>query len=311
MSSRGEAGRWLLCYPKAWRERYGQELTELIAATSGPGPLPWRVRVDLLRSGIRERLAGTGLGGGETPPERRARGGVLLVMCAWAVMLVGGGVLQRFSENWREVTPAADRGLPGGAYDALIVSAALAGLLVILGIALALPRLVAHVRDAGWGDLRAPLGRALESTALAALATTALVIWSRQLDTAQRNGHDLAYAIGFLLWGVAAVACLASWTVLAARAAGRIELSARTLRTLTLIAAAVAVCMTLATIAMAVWWGALASAAPWALGDMPAGAAAAEVTRQLLLAGVLMALGAGLSLRGAGQALRARGALPG
>ena len=302
------SGRWLRCYPRAWRDRYGEELQELIVATSGNGALPMRVRLDLARGGMRERLRSVGFGSG-IPPAERARAGTLLVLCAWAVMLVGGGVLQRFSENWREVTPLADRGLPGVAYDALIFAAALAGIAVLAGMALALPRLVALLRGGGWRDLRAPIGRALEATALAIVATVAIMIWAHGLDSAQRNGHDLAYGIGFLAWGVAAVACLLSWTVVAVQAARRLTPSMAWLRSETALAAVAAVCMVATTIATAVWWAALASSAPWALGDLSQGSGGRIVTMPLLLAGVLMAIGAGLGMIGAAHALRARGGL--
>lgn len=303
MSRHDGVGRWLLCYPPKWRERYGQELQELILATSGPGPLSWRVRADLLRAGARERLLSLGFGGAGVPPARKARAGVLLVLCAWALMLVGGSITQRFSENWREVTPAVDQGLPGGSYDALIVAATLAGLCVLAGIALVLPRFLALLRSGGWSGLRAPVARALEATALAALATLAVYFWSRQLDPAQRNGHDLAYAIGFLVWGIAGVACLATWTAVAVKAAGRIELGDRLLKMLSALSVGAACCMTASTIAAALWWGGLARSAPWALSDTSIGSPAAPLTVPLLVAGLLMTLASCIAIGGAAYAV--------
>ncbi len=309
MKGSADTGVWLRCYPPAWRERYGEELRHLILASNGPGPLPWRVRLDLVLGGARERLRSFGLGGVGIPPERRARAGVLLVLCAWAVMLVGGGVLQRFSENWKKVTPAVHRGLPAVAYDALIVAAAIAGLAVIVGIALAIPSLTRLLRGGGGHELRGPAARAVEATALAIVASVALLIWSHQLDSAQRNGHDFAYALGFVLWGVAAIACLASWTALAVKAARKIELRSSLLWIETELAALAALGMLCATLATGVWWGALARVAPGALSDSPPGIHSSIVTSQLLLAGVLMGGAACLALGGAAYALRARPAL--
>lgn len=311
MSPRESAGHWLRFYPRTWRERYGEELQELILATSGEGPLPWRVRADLLRAGARERLRGIGFGGGGIAPARRARAGVLLVLCAWALMIVGGAIMQRFSENWREVTPAIDQGLPRGAYAALTAAALLAGLCVLAGIALVLPRFLALLRSGGWSDLRALMGRALEATALAVLATLAVYLWSRQLDAAQRNGHDLAYAIGFLVWGAAGVICLAFWTAVAVKAAGRIELGRRLLKALSVLAVGAAGFMTASTLAAALWWGALASSAQWALSDAPIGSSAAPVIIPLLVAGALMALASCLAIGGAAYAVCAVPGLPG
>jgi len=303
MSRREGVNHWLLCYPRAWRERYGQEMQELILATNGTGPLPWRARADLLRAGIRERLLSLGFGGAGVPPARRARAGVLLVLCAWALMLVGGSITQRFSENWREVTPAIDQALPRDAYYSLIVAAVLAGLCVLAGIALVLPRFFALLGDRGFSDLRRPIGRALEATALAALATLAVYVWSRQLSPAQRNGHDLAYGIGFLIWGVAGVACLTAWTAVAVKAGGRIELGERLLRVLSALAVGAAIFMTASTISAALWWGSLARSAPWALSDTSIGSPAAPLTVPLLTAGLLMALASCIAIGGAAYAV--------
>lgn len=309
MSAGESGGRWLRIYPRAWRERYGQELQELILATSGDGPLPWRTRVDLVRAGLGERLRAFGFGGPGIPPAVRARAGVLLVLCSWALLLVGGGMLQRFSENWREVTPAADRGLPGVAYDTLIALATVAGLLVLAGIVCLIPRLLAFLRAGGWPELRGPVAKAAEASVLAVVATLALSLWAHQLDAAQRNGHDLAYELGFLLWGVAAVACLASWVVVAVQTATHLQLSERWWRVETSLATATSACMVAVVAATAVWWGALASAAPWALSDRPAGVSAPTVTVPLMLASTVMTLAVGLALAGAGTALRARAQL--
>ena len=70
-------------------------------AMSGEAPLPWRTRIDLVRAGLRERARGLGFGGQGVPAGERARAGALLVLCAWAIFLVGGAILQRFAENWQ------------------------------------------------------------------------------------------------------------------------------------------------------------------------------------------------------------------
>lgn len=304
MSAR-TAERWLRCYPRAWRERYGEELMELIAAMSDDGRVAWRVRLDLLRAGARERLRESGLGGRDISPRDRVRAGVLLVLCSWVPFLAGGAVLQRFSENWRQVTPAADRGLPALAYDTLVTVAVLAGVLVLLGIALALPRTVTFLRDSGWTRLRALIVRAALATAVALGGFVAVLVWSHHLDPAQRNGHDLAYEVIFLGWGLAMIVALAFWTAVAVRLARSIELPTRWLRTETLLAASTSLCMALVLVATAVWWGALAHAAPWALHDDATGATASSVSVQLLLSRALMAVATALAAMGAGYALRA------
>lgn len=50
-------GRWLLrLYPRDWRQRYGQDIEELIAEiTLEHGRLPFRFRVDLLQAALSEQ----------------------------------------------------------------------------------------------------------------------------------------------------------------------------------------------------------------------------------------------------------------
>jgi hypothetical protein len=66
--------RW---YPRAWRERYGEELLALVQDTLDEGRPTWRLRLGVVGGGLRERghqaaragaaavkwQAGTGLGG--------------------------------------------------------------------------------------------------------------------------------------------------------------------------------------------------------------------------------------------------------
>jgi hypothetical protein len=45
--------RW---YPAAWRRRYGEELIAMLDDTHGNDKLPRRVRMSLVRSGLKERI---------------------------------------------------------------------------------------------------------------------------------------------------------------------------------------------------------------------------------------------------------------
>jgi hypothetical protein len=51
-----DASRVLRWYPAAWRRRYGDELIAMLDDTYGEGHLGLRVRMSLLRSGVRERI---------------------------------------------------------------------------------------------------------------------------------------------------------------------------------------------------------------------------------------------------------------
>ena len=139
MSADRTTGLLLSLYPAGWRARYGEELEALILETSA-GRVSWHVRLDVAVGGGRERLHAAGLGGGDAPAERM-RGGALLVLCAWALFVVAGVGVQKFSEHWQAVTPSADRALPAHAFDVLVVAAAIGSALIAAGVAATLPSL--------------------------------------------------------------------------------------------------------------------------------------------------------------------------
>ena len=283
----------LRLYPREWRARYGPELEELISQTSdgrGPG---LRASADLAANAVRERLQAAGLAG-DLPPGERVRGGSLLVLWAWVLFVLAGLSLQKLSEHWQTGVPSASRTLPSVAFDVLVVAAVLAGGLVLVAAAAALPSLVSFLRAGGWPQLRRPVLRSVGATALALAATVVLVGWAHGLDARQRNGHDLAYAAGFLATALAVAACLASWAGTAGAVLRRIDLPARRLRLDAWIATAVTVAMTLITAMTIVWWSSLPDRAPVA-GDVA----------PLAISVALMLASSSLGAVGAARALRA------
>jgi hypothetical protein len=61
------AGRLLRWYPRAWRDRYGAEFTELLIADISERPRSPRRSLDVVRGGLRARLADVGLAGFPLP----------------------------------------------------------------------------------------------------------------------------------------------------------------------------------------------------------------------------------------------------
>jgi hypothetical protein len=245
----------LLLYPRPWRERYGEELAMLTADGGGLRPT---VVVDVLLGAGRERL----------------REGALLVLQAWALFVVGGVGVQKFSEHWREATPAPARAVPAGAFDGLVAGAAIGSALVLLGVAVALP---AAVRARAFA--RREIVRALVATVVAGAALAAAA------GRHGEHGLTIVFAVTFVL-------ALAAWTsaVLAtARRLDRLGLESA-------LAVGVAASMVAMTICTCVWWGALARTG----ADF-----APPLSPQLLASVALMALGSATGLAGAVKARRA------
>jgi len=301
LSARVRAGL-LRCYPPAWRARYGAELEQLILASHGEGAPAWRIAVDVLAGGGRERLRAWGLAGGGSS-EEEARSGVLLVLGSWALLVLGGAGVRKFSEHWKGLTPSSRRALPAGAFDVLVIAGALGSVLLSAGVLLALPRLLAALRNGGWRRVRrAALGTVGLTIALA-LATAGLAVWAHGLNSSQRNGADAPYGLAFLGWASLGALTLIAWTGLAGRCARLIGLSGPLLRFEAGLALAVTLAAIAATVAMALWWGALADGAPSVLHGRATGGGSALVF-PLMLDAAAMALGSLLALAGGHRCTR-------
>ncbi len=255
--------RLLRVYPPAWRARYGEELASLIEELGAGERMSWRMRLDVVRGGLTERVRAVGLAG--LPPRERAREGSLLVLYAWMAFVLGGLGVQKASEHWTAVTPPAEQGLPRAAFDVLFVSAGIGAALVLAGLAVALPRLAGLIRAGGWREIRRPIVLAASLSLLAVVITAGLVAWAHSLTPAARNGHDAAYSGLFLAWVTLIAACLFAWAAAAAATARRLALPTRLLRLEAWLGAAVSASMTVITIATVVWWASLARAAATAL----------------------------------------------
>ncbi len=296
--------RLLRWYPPSWRARYGHELEALIVESTGGGRVPLRMRFDIAWSGLRERLRASGLTGDGVPPDERSRAGTLLVLCAWMAFVVAGVGVQKLSEHWQDATPRSQQALPADAFAVLAGAAAIGSALVVLGIVCAVPALLAFVRTGGWREIRGVILRAVAATALAVASTAALVVWAHRLPVRARAGHDLAYVAGFCAWSLVMLVFIASWTVAAVSTARRLDLSERLLRFEARLAAGVCTTMAVMTVATAVWWAALADAAPWFFAGRQVGATASALVPQLAVALLLMLTATSLGTAGAVRALR-------
>ena len=293
----------LRVYPPAWRARYGPELVTLIEQLDGGARMSWRVRFDVVQAGIVERMrvfAPRGL-----QPRERARQGSVLVLYAWVVFVIGGFGVEKASEHWQAVTPSAKRSLPAAAFDVLLVAASVGTALVLLGVAVSLPRLAALIRAGGWQKIRWPVLRAFSLTALTVAGTFGLVAWAHSLTPSARNGGDAVYGGVFVAWVILSAACLLAWAAAATTTARQLASSAGTLRVDVWLAAAVTVTMAVMTIATAVWWGSLARAAPWFFDGRPAGSSASALVSNMVVPVGLMLGATVLGLIGATRAMRA------
>ncbi|HET9126388.1 MAG TPA: hypothetical protein VFN65_16025 [Solirubrobacteraceae bacterium] len=292
----------LALYPSAWRRRYGDELAALILDMHADGrEAGARVRTDLARGAIRERLRGAG------EPSRRVRGGATLVLWAWALFSIAGAIVTKTSEHWQRALPrAATAHVAFSTLTALAIAAAAA---VVGAVALTLPSAWRLLREGGWARIRLRTWLAAVLTVLAVAATVGLAAWAHGLSPAARNGHDGLYAAAFVAWATLAALCLLAWTSVATRLAADVRCGRAVLRLHAWLAPGLAVAMSAMTVATLVWWAVVASHAPAALTGGSAGAHASPVVPMLVLAAALMVLATVVAAVGAVRAAGARGAL--
>jgi hypothetical protein len=239
----------LHAYPRRWRERYGEELLALLEIE----PLSWRVRGNVVASGLRERLRGSG------PPQ-------LGVLWAWSLFVIGGMAFQKTSEHWQVVVPSGGRAVPTAAFDIVQGAAVIGSVAVLAGVAIALPAFLRDLRGEGWAAVRRPILVASASTAGAAVALVAVGL-----------GHSIGAVSTFV---ALALFSLFAWTHAAAVSARRLP----ALRAHSYLALVVSATTFVITVAAAVWFASVSAHAPSFVG-----AAQLAVVATFMFAGTALA----------------------
>ena len=300
------ARRWLALYPRAWRERYGDELITLIADMGGQ--VTWQMRLNLLCSALAERIRVVGAEGRGEDPARRVRSGVIAVLWAWTAFVPAGILIQKTSEHWQQATPGGDRGA-SAAFTVVVVGSVVATLLISIAIAGAAPALCRGLRHGGWARLRRRVWVAGTLSVAFVAVTAALVVWAHGLSPAQRDGRDGTYAAGFVAWGVIGAIALASWTAVAATVAEVIELASALARLQSRIAGLAAAAMVVMTAGAIAWYVIIADRAPAALtGGTSSSSAPISVVR-LVAAIAVMSIATVAATAGARRAITAAPAI--
>ena len=197
--------RLLRWYPRAWRERYGEELLVLIQDTLDEGRPTWRLRLGVIWGGLRER-------GHQAGRAVRAADKWRTGVHRWS-LFVTGLVLASVPEAVRG-SPSQARGWQAAAADGVLATVALTGVVVLASGLTALPALIRFLRAGGWPKVRRRIMKAAGATVVTGgvLAGVSAVSGSRspaQLNTVFSFGNlaaALAIAVTIGLWAGAAVA---------------------------------------------------------------------------------------------------------
>jgi hypothetical protein len=247
-----KAARLLRWYPRAWRERYGEELLALIQDTLDEGRPTWRLRLGVIRSGLRER-------GHQAVRAVKAAGQRPSGLDLWAKMLVAGTIVALLPENLSQ-SPSPARGWQAvAAFDAMLAAVALTGAVVVAGGLAALPALVRFLQAGGWPKIRRRVAWATGATAVAGggLAGLALVVGSRSPGQLDASG---AYLAGWLATGLAIAVAIGLWATAAAATARHLALVPRVRAVQLALGAVAAPLVTVVLVTLNLWWSATQSA---------------------------------------------------
>ncbi len=274
-------------------------------------PPTHRLRFSIAWAGLREHGHETGALGDTAPAADRVRTGSLLVLCAWAAFVVAGASFAKIAENFDLAVPVRSRALSTDSYYSLCVGAVIGGALVLAGAAMAVPAFGRFLRSGGWRSIRGQVVRAAAATVVAVVAFLGLVALAHTVTPEQRNGgllyHPVVwyYLVAFVVTMLVIVATLVLWMVAAVTVARRLELSRRVLSVEGSLAVAVAVAMSLMTAATALWWGAVASGAPWFIQGARPGSPASGFSGSLAATMALMLVACAVAGFGLSRVARA------
>src|SRR5207249_1769611 len=137
-------GRLLRWYPRAWRERYGEEFLAMVEDTLDGDRPGWRLRLGVIWAGLREhgrraRRAGLAAGHAVTGPQP---------------LMAPAFVVASFPQALKASPPAARAWQAAAALGILAAIVVFAGAAVLAGGLVAGPALVRFLRAGGWPEIR-------------------------------------------------------------------------------------------------------------------------------------------------------------
>jgi hypothetical protein len=203
ISTEQRVRRLLRCYPRAWRERYGEEFAALLADDIGERPRSLRRDVDVIRAGVVARLARCGIVHGPL----RSQSAAAFVGTAAAGLFVACtvSIWTQLAGGWLTASPdtaAVSVGL-------VTLSGWLAGLLltaIVAGVRVA-AAVVRSARAGRGADLLRPLQLFVTSGAI--LVAGARLIAPRW--PAGRATHDNGMIVDFARTGWAATDAISTF----------------------------------------------------------------------------------------------------
>jgi hypothetical protein len=232
--------RW---YPRAWRERYGEELLALIQDNLQEGRPAWPLQLSVIWGGLRER-------------GRQARQAATAAFKATgfdkASTILLAGLICGFGLDGLTTASSAARPWQAVALDAVLAAVALTGALVLADGLVAFPALVRFLRAGGWPKIRRRVGWAAGVSAVA--VGSVVFVWGSDWQ-AQRN---LSWAIlaGLLVTGLTTMGAIGLWSATATATARHLTLAPRVQAAQLMLGAVLPAAVSAMIATSALWWSA-------------------------------------------------------
>jgi hypothetical protein len=245
--------RLLRWYPKAWRERYGEELLVLIQDTVDEGRPTWRLRLGVVRGGLRERVH-QAVRAGTAAAKRKSAG--------WWMTVVAAGILGGLPWNLKASLPPARAWQKVAAFDVLLGAFAVTGVVVLASGLVAAPAFIAFLQEGGWRKIRRRVAWAAGATVAAGCGLAGLFLGQRSMSSAELS-HSGTYGAGAVATTAALVAASGLWASAATATAKQLKLATRARAAQPLLAAVTLIAAFAIVPANLIWLAATESSLPW------------------------------------------------
>ncbi len=144
----------------------------------------------------------------------------------------------------------------------------------------------------------------MSATLATAVVGGGLVLWAHHLTQHQRNAGFGWYQFVFVIVAILFTTTIAMWAAAAVTTARRLDIGLTQLKFDGVLAVLVGVCMPVMTAAAAVWWGSMATTAPWFLAGTPTGSSPSPVALNLIGVLIVMTIASGAGVFGVLRVVR-------
>jgi hypothetical protein len=247
----GDVGKLLRWYPRAWRERYGEEFLAMVEDSLDGGAPTLGLRLSVAWAGLRERGHQARL---TTARQVTARGDAVM---RWLAFLITGYIFAILPTAFR-APPAVQVWPVTAALDAEVGIAIFGGIAVLASGFLAYPAFVRFLRAGGWPKIRRRVAWAAAVTAAAGGGLTWLAL-APGVKTLDQPNTSWTSFLGIAVTALLLAAAFGLWTYAVTATARRLALSSRVRTAEQVLAALVAAAMSGTMSAELIWYSALRS----------------------------------------------------